>query len=74
MKAAAWALFAIVLVALSSMAPALAQDAEPAPHSDEDLAKKLTNPVADLASIPFQFNWQNGVGEDDALRFILEGR
>ena len=72
MKAAAWALFAIVLVALSvSMAPALAQEAEPAPHSDEDLAKKLTNPVADLASIPFQFNWQNGVGEDDALRFIL---
>src|SRR5262245_652954 len=37
----------------------------------EALAKKLTNPISDLVSIPFQFNWENGVGPDDGLRTIL---
>jgi hypothetical protein len=45
---------------------------EKAPDQDaQALARKLSNPVADLVSIPFQFNWDNGVGPDEATRFIL---
>ncbi len=34
-------------------------------ESDTDLAKKLSNPVADLISIPFQFNYDQGYGPAD---------
>lgn len=36
-----------------------------------DLAKKLQNPVADLISVPLQFNYDNGFGPRDADRFTL---
>ena len=32
-----------------------------AADDDAELAKKLSNPVADLASIPFQFNYNAAV-------------
>lgn len=35
------------------------------------LAKDLSNPIADLVSVPFQFNWEQGVGEQDATRTVL---
>lgn len=38
---------------------------------DQELAQQLTNPIADLVSIPFQYNWRNGVGPDDALQMVL---
>ena len=53
------------------------QPSPAAPHEvSEDeransLALQLTNPVSDLASVPFQFNWDNGVGPDDAVRLVL---
>jgi len=39
--------------------------------SADALAKQLSNPVADLASVPFQLNWENGVGPSDDLRFVF---
>jgi hypothetical protein len=36
-----------------------------------ELAKKLSNPVSDLVSLPFQLNWEQGVGPNDQTRFIL---
>jgi hypothetical protein len=37
----------------------------------ESVAKQLANPVADLVSVPLQFNWDQGVGPNDELRTII---
>ena len=36
-----------------------------------ELAKQLSNPVASLVSMPFQFNWENGVGPGEDTRMVL---
>jgi len=67
----------VVLLAIGALlAPgfAAAQASGNKEGSDSDaegLAKKLSNPVADLVSVPFQFNWAQPVGPDDATRFLL---
>jgi hypothetical protein len=54
----------LLLVASTSFAgPAAAQDA--------DLAKKLSNPVASLISVPFQFNYDRGYGPFDGYKSTL---
>ena len=57
----------LVVGALGPAAPARAQEADDA----QALAKKLSNPISDMASIPFQFNWENGVGPDEGMRNVL---
>jgi hypothetical protein len=53
-------------------------DAQPAgasqpasPDQQVDLARKLANPISDLVSVPFQFNWEQNVGPADETRFVL---
>ena len=41
------------------------QSAAGAPAEAEELSKKLANPISDLVSVPFQFNWEQGVGPDE---------
>src|SRR3954464_5128659 len=48
------------------------QSPAPAGEADaDDLAKKLLNPVADLISVPFQYNMDFNLGPKDATRQIL---
>jgi hypothetical protein len=67
---------AAILSATLLAAPVWAQAPEEKPPAaagaeTEALGKKLSNPISDLVSIPFQFNWQNGVGPNSDLQFVL---
>jgi hypothetical protein len=42
-----------------------------AQESSEELAKKTQNPIANLISLPLQFNWDTGIGAEDASRYTL---
>jgi hypothetical protein len=57
----------VLLAATLAGLPVLAQ----AQESDEQLAMKLSNPVASLISVPFQFNYDCCLGPDDAGRTVL---
>jgi len=69
------ALAATALVLCTSMAAfaqtSPAQPAAPGAGDGAELAKKLSNPISDLVSVPFQFNWEQNVGPDKQTRFIL---
>lgn len=42
-----------------------------AAQSEEELAKATQNPVAPMISVPFQNNWDFGIGPADAMRYTL---
>jgi hypothetical protein len=55
----------VMLMALVLMAaPLWAED-------DAELVKKLSNPVANLISVPLQNNWDFGIGPEKAMRYTL---
>lgn len=58
---------AVAALLLSANANAVEDHATAA----KELAKQLSNPVASLVSVPFQLNWDTGIGPKDADRAIL---
>ncbi|GGP23008.1 transporter [Silvimonas iriomotensis] len=61
----------LVLPALSGMVLALSS-AQAWSDSDSDLAQKLSNPVAALISVPFQFNYDDDIGPSrDGDKYLL---
>jgi hypothetical protein len=38
-------------------------------NTEEELAMKLQNPVASLISVPFQNNWDFGIGSTHAMQY-----
>ena len=57
----------ILVAILASLQPYAAWASE----DEAELAKKLTNPVASLISVPIQANWDFHIGPNDATRFTL---
>ena len=62
----------VCLLTVTSSIGYAQQAAAPAAGGESaELAKKLSNPISDLVSVPFQFNWEQNVGPSELTRFIL---
>lgn len=59
-----WVVFVLILI--NTTTPGFGQET-----SDTDLAKKTQNPLSDLISVPFQNNFNFGVGPGDDLQYVL---
>jgi hypothetical protein len=65
-------LFWAVLVTLTINAGNAAEPAsDPESESAEEVAKETQNPVANLISVPFQNNFNFGIGSNDATQWVM---
>jgi hypothetical protein len=59
------------VVSLSALAGLLLLPPSAAAQSADELAKQTQNPIASLISVPFQGNWDFGLGDRDATSTLL---
>jgi hypothetical protein len=59
------------MVSLTALALLLALPAPASAQSADELAKQTQNPIANLISVPFQGNWDFGLGDRDAASTLL---
>jgi hypothetical protein len=71
MKHLIWVAAVVGVLVMSSRVAHAQQATAAATGESEELAKKLANPISDLVSVPFQFNWEQNVGPSELTRFIL---
>ena len=62
---------AILLLTSAALAEEAAAPTPGGKSEAVDLAKKLSNPLADLVSVPFQANWNMGVGSEDDTQWLM---
>jgi hypothetical protein len=75
-KAAAWvslvaSSFAEILLTFAPFRANAAESASEQESKTEELAKETQNPVANLISVPFQNNFNFGIGPNDATQWVL---
>jgi len=61
----------VVLVVLGGGVQVAFGQQQPPVQDPQALAKQLANPVSSLVSVPFQLNWDQGVGPGEDERFTL---
>jgi len=61
----------VLLAALPVSAQQAPAASAPAADSAAELAKRLANPIANLISVPFQSNWDLGIGANNGSRMVL---
>src|SRR6516164_2694229 len=65
-------LWTFARVGVTAQQPSTAAPPSAASSQEQaDLAKQLSNPIASLVSVPFQFNWEQNVGPSELTRFVL---
>jgi len=71
-RSARFPAFVVAILALVLAVPVRAQEAPAAPAPEaQELARQLSNPIANLVSIPLQIDWENGVGVNEDLRYVM---
>src|SRR5262245_64124853 len=64
---------ASALAQTQGRAPSKITEPDPEDHTDEntDVSRQLANPIANMVSIPFQFNWAGPIEPFDSTGFDL---